>query len=118
MSIAKPTLWAYLDRKPGSAYRQLFVKGRNIAARTLYSAFIDEDDPRTPEQIAVDFELPLEAVREAIGYCQSNPPEFQQDWEMEEATIQSRTREEALEMTPAPAPPLSGAEPGTLRPRP
>jgi hypothetical protein len=39
------------------------------------------------EQIALDFEVPLAAVQEAIAYCESNPPEFLQDWEMEEASI-------------------------------
>src|SRR5438874_829348 len=85
MSASTPNNWVYLDRKPRSLYRQLFVKGRNIAARTLYSAFVREEEPRTPEQIAKDYELPIEAVREAIAYCESNPPEFQQDWEAEEA---------------------------------
>ena len=33
MSKGPPTRWTYLDRKPGSVYRQLFIKGRNIAAR-------------------------------------------------------------------------------------
>jgi uncharacterized protein (DUF433 family) len=85
MSASTPNHWVYLDRKPGSLYRQLFIKGRNIAARTLYGHFMSEEEPRTPEQIAVDYDLPLEAVREAITYCDSNPPEIQQDWEAEEA---------------------------------
>jgi hypothetical protein len=29
--------------------------------------------------------VPVEAVREAIAYCQSNPPELQEDWQKEEA---------------------------------
>jgi uncharacterized protein (DUF433 family) len=85
MSTSTPHHWVYLDRKPGSLYRQLFVKGRNIAARTLYGHFMSEEEPRTPEQIAEDYELPIEAVREAIAYCDSNPPEIQRDWEADQA---------------------------------
>ena len=39
----------------------------------------------TPEEIASDYHLPLEAVLEAISYCESNPPELAQDYAREEA---------------------------------
>jgi hypothetical protein len=39
----------------------------------------DKDAPRTPEQVAQDYGLPLDAVREAIDYCRSNPPELAAD---------------------------------------
>jgi uncharacterized protein (DUF433 family) len=84
MSTSSVSQWVYLNRKPGSLYRQLFIKGRNIAARTLYGHFLNDLEPRTMEQIAQDYQLPLEAVREAIAYCESNPPEIQEDWEAEE----------------------------------
>lgn len=71
--------WKYLDRRPGSSYKQLAIKGRRIWAWTLYCETMNEKDPRTPEQLAEDFELPLEAVQEAIEYCQSNPPELDED---------------------------------------
>ena len=82
--------WKFLDRKPGSVYKQLFVKGRNIAARTLFGRFLSEEEPRTAEQIAADYELPLEAVLEAIAYCESDPPEIREDWEREEANVRKR----------------------------
>ena len=34
----------------------------------------------TPEQIAQDYNLPIEAVHEAIAYCASNPPELAEDY--------------------------------------
>jgi hypothetical protein len=34
----------------------------------------------------------LEAVLEAIAYCESNPPEIRYDWEMEEADIREREK--------------------------
>jgi uncharacterized protein (DUF433 family) len=77
--------WKYLARKPKSSYKHLFIKGRNISARTLYGRFMSAEEPMTPEEIAADYELPLEAVLEAIAYCQTNPPEIQEDFEREEA---------------------------------
>jgi len=38
-----------------------------------------------PEEIAREFNLPVEAVREAIAYCESNPPELADDYKREEA---------------------------------
>jgi uncharacterized protein (DUF433 family) len=89
MSTSNNRQWVYLDRKPGSRYRQLFIKGKKIAARTVYGAYIDDENPQTMEEIAADFDIPLAAVQEAVAYCESDPPEFQQDWEMEEATIRA-----------------------------
>jgi uncharacterized protein (DUF433 family) len=41
--------------------------------------------PRSPEEIAADYALPLAAVREAVDYCRSNPPEIAQDHAREQA---------------------------------
>jgi uncharacterized protein (DUF433 family) len=84
-----PTNYQYLTRKPKSVYQQLFIKDRWIAARTIYGKYVREDSPMTPEEIAADYNLPLEAVQEAIAYCQSNPPEIQQDWAREEAVLEA-----------------------------
>ena len=43
----------------------------------------------TPKEIADDFNLPLEAVQEAIAYCRSNPPEIAQDLEREERLMKA-----------------------------
>jgi uncharacterized protein (DUF433 family) len=82
-----PNHYQYLVRKPKSAYKQLFVKDRWVSARTLYGMCVREEEPMTPEEIAADYELPLDAVLEAIAYCQSNPPEIREDWEAEEALM-------------------------------
>jgi len=80
------THYKYLERKPNSLYRQLFIKDRWIAARTLYGMSVGED-AMTPEQIAADYCLPLEAVLEALAYCRSNPPEIALDYAAEEALM-------------------------------
>ena len=84
---AKP--YKYLARKPKSVYKQLFIKERWIAARTLYGMYAREESPMTPQHIAADYDLPLEAVEEAIAYCESNPPELAEDYAREEAVIEA-----------------------------
>jgi uncharacterized protein (DUF433 family) len=84
---AKPHTYKYLARKPNSVYKQLFIKDRWISARTLYGKYVSEEMPMTIEQIAADYELPVEAVREAIAYCESNPPEIASDCAAEEALM-------------------------------
>jgi uncharacterized protein (DUF433 family) len=76
--------WKYLERRPGSSYKQLAIKGKRIWAWTLYCESMTEKEPRTPQQIAEDWEIPLEAVQEAIAYCQSDPPELHEDQRKDE----------------------------------
>ena len=71
--------WKYLERRPGSSYQQLCIKGKRLWAWTLYCEFMNEKEPRTPQQLAEDFDLPLEAVEEAIAYCQTDPPEVREN---------------------------------------
>jgi uncharacterized protein (DUF433 family) len=83
------TQYKYLTRKPKSVYKQLFIKDRWISARTLYGKYARDETPMTPEEIAADYELPLEAALEAIAYCQSNPPELASDYAAEEALMEA-----------------------------
>jgi uncharacterized protein (DUF433 family) len=91
MSPAEPTRWKYLAPKPGSHYRQLFIKGTRIAARVVYSYYTaGEDWPgQSAEEIAAGFHLPVEAVREAIAYCASDPPEIREDSKKEDALVEA-----------------------------
>jgi uncharacterized protein (DUF433 family) len=83
------TEYKYLERKPKSNYKQLFVKGTRIMARILYGHHMSEEEPRTVEQIAEDYNLPVEAVREAITYCDTDPIEIREDFAREEAIIEA-----------------------------
>jgi uncharacterized protein (DUF433 family) len=76
------TQWKHLAPNPKSAYRQLFIKGWRIRAWVIYCDHVAQD--MTAEQIAEDRELPIEAVRECIAYCASNPPEVRGDLIREE----------------------------------
>jgi uncharacterized protein (DUF433 family) len=83
------TEYKYLERKPKSNYKQLFMKGTRIMARILYGQYMSEEEPRTVEQIAADYNLPVEAVREAIAYCDTDPIEIREDFAREEAIIEA-----------------------------
>jgi uncharacterized protein (DUF433 family) len=87
--MSTSTGYVYLAPKPKSSYKQLVVKGRNIFARTLYGRYMSEEEPMTVEEIAADYDLPIEAVREAITYCQSDPPELREDFAREEALVEA-----------------------------
>jgi uncharacterized protein (DUF433 family) len=95
MNRSTSLTWRYLAPNPNSCYKQLFVKGTRIRARVLYGMFMSADEPMTAEQIAEEFELPLEAVKEAISYCQGNPPEIPQDFEREERLMQASGMKDA-----------------------
>ena len=82
-------VYKFLVRKPKSVYKQLFIKDRWISARTLYGKCAREESPMTPEEIAADYDLPLDAVQEAIAYCESNPPELAEDYAREEAVMEA-----------------------------
>ena len=89
MSTKASTQWQYLERDPKSSYKQLSIKDRRIRARTLYGCYMSEEEPRTIEEIAEDFDLPIEAVREAIAYCRSDPPEIREDFARDEALMEA-----------------------------
>jgi uncharacterized protein (DUF433 family) len=72
--------YQHLEGRPGSNYQQLFVKGRRIRAEVLYRETIGEE-PRTPEEVARDFDVPLQAVLESIDYCQKNEDLLRQERE-------------------------------------
>jgi uncharacterized protein (DUF433 family) len=85
-----PPPWKYLAPNPRSRYKQLFIKGTRIRARDLYGEYMSEEDPPrpTPEEIAADYSLPVEAVLEAIAYCETNPPEIASDFAAEELSME------------------------------
>jgi uncharacterized protein (DUF433 family) len=85
--MSTPHEYEFLARKPKSAYLQLFIKDRWIAARTLYAMFVADEAPMTPEEIAADYALPVEAVLEAIAYCQAEPAEIAEDLAREAALM-------------------------------
>jgi uncharacterized protein (DUF433 family) len=83
--------WKYLEAHPQSSYKQLFLKGTRLRAEIIYDEmeWVEPDDPMTPEKIAADRNLPVEAVREAIAYCESDPPELREDHQRSREPLQA-----------------------------
>jgi uncharacterized protein (DUF433 family) len=79
--------YQYLERRPRSAYRQLFVKNTRIRAELIYRAHVNVEEPMSAEELASDYMLPLAAILEAIEYGKSNPPEIAADSAREEALM-------------------------------
>ena len=88
MNPSTSTSWKYLAPNPKSAYKQLFMQGTRIRARVLYGWYACADG-MSPAAIAQEFQLPVEAVLEAIAYCESNPPELLEDYAREEALMEA-----------------------------
>lgn len=68
--MSRATEFQYLE-----SVRQPFVKGRNIWAEVLYRETIGTA-PRSAEEVASDFEVPVAEVLEAIEYCRENASEL------------------------------------------
>ncbi len=82
--------YPHLEYRPGSAYRQPFLKGRRIRIAVMYHAVHEKAEPRTPEEVARDYDVPVEAVREAVEFAERNPEVLRTDWEREEASLRAR----------------------------
>jgi uncharacterized protein (DUF433 family) len=103
----QPRQYKYLERDSFSSLKQLSIKGRRIRARTIYGAYMSEESPMTPEEIAADRNLPVEAVLEAIAYCETNPPEIEEDFRREEALMKATGLDRQSPSTPYTYQPLT-----------
>jgi uncharacterized protein (DUF433 family) len=89
MAIATATKYQLLEPRPGSSYRQLFIKGRRIRAAVVHEA-VHGPDPYTPEEFAREYGVPLEAVREALDYVADNLPLIESERDREAADVRAR----------------------------
>jgi uncharacterized protein (DUF433 family) len=89
MPASNTTQYQHLEPRPGSNYRQLFLKGRRIRAAVVYEA-VHGPDPYTPDEFAREYGVPLEAVREALDYVEKNLPLIEAERDREAADIRAR----------------------------
>src|SRR2546428_4595275 len=62
--------YQYLEQRPDKSSQELFVRGAGVRASTIWhDRFISRF---SPDQIARDRDLAMEAVYEALDYCQEN----------------------------------------------
>lgn len=62
--------WAFLVQRPHQWRRQLYVKGSKLCASQVCRDMVANG--QTEEEVAADWEIPVEAVREAVRYCAEN----------------------------------------------
>jgi hypothetical protein len=84
------TEYKHLKPKRGSRYKQLFF-GR-IRAEVLYRETVGRE-PLTPAEVAREYNVPLEAVLEAIDYCTKNKDLLDAERAREEAAIKAAGRD-------------------------
>jgi uncharacterized protein (DUF433 family) len=71
MRMSTETTYQWLEPKPYKKFtRQLGIKGRNMLVWHLVADIVVRD--RTPEYVAQNFDLPVEAVQEALDYYYTN----------------------------------------------
>ena len=71
MSTATTTTYQWLEPKPYKRFtKQLGIKGRNMIVWNLVSRIVVRG--RSPEYMAEQYDLPLEAVLEALDYYYAN----------------------------------------------
>ena len=68
--MSTETTYQWLEPKPYKRTRQLGIKGRNMTVWNLAAEVVVSE--RTPEEVARDFQLPVEAVQEALDYYCAN----------------------------------------------
>jgi uncharacterized protein (DUF433 family) len=84
MHMSTIPTYQWLEPKPSKKFtKQLGIKGRNMLVWHLVADIVVRD--RTPEYVAEDRELPVEAVREALDYYYAN-----KEWIDEEVDEQGR----------------------------
>ena len=73
--------WLFLVRRQHPWRKQLYVKGRNMTARQLAGSM--KANQLNEEAAAADSRLPVEAVREALAYVESNKELLETEAEIE-----------------------------------
>ncbi len=93
--MPETTSYTYPGPRPGSRYKQYFFAGRNLRAETLYRATVGLE-PMTPSEVAQDYDVPVEAVLEAIHYCLHSTAllqkEREEDWNESQTLVSSGVR--------------------------
>ena len=79
--------YQHLEHRPSSNYQQLWVKGRHMRAEILYRLTVGSE-PQTPQEVAQDYDLPLEVVQEAIEYAVQNQDLLDRERAREETRMQ------------------------------
>lgn len=70
MTNSAKTQWQHLEQRSDSWRKQLYIKGRKLRVRNVWSDMIVNQ--WSIEKTADNWDLSVEAVKEVIEYCQAN----------------------------------------------
>jgi uncharacterized protein (DUF433 family) len=62
--------WKWLNDRAHAWRRQKYLKGRRLRASTVWRSMLTNE--MTVEEAAADWDLPVEAVREALSWCEAD----------------------------------------------
>ena len=80
--------WKYLEARPTSWKKQLFLKGRRVTAANIW--FSMQVNKLTLEETAEDWDFPVELIEEAVRYCEANKDLIGQECDEEERFMRSK----------------------------
>ena len=77
--------WTYLVARPHEWRRQLYIKGKKLLASTVWADM--QANGMDAEEAADNWNLPIEAVREAVRYCEDHLPLLRMEAEEEQKRL-------------------------------
>ena len=79
----KEKTYKHLEPRPDSRYRELFVRGRRLRASVL--VWMMQANRWTPHEAAQNYDLPVEAVLDAMDYVKTHQEFLEEELRREEA---------------------------------
>ena len=80
--------YRHLEKRPDKGSQELYLRGAGVRASTLWH---DRYVSRlSPDHIAKDREIPVDAVYEALAYCQENWEEICQEKDRERQRLEQQ----------------------------
>lgn len=79
--------WKYLEERPNSWRKQLYLKGRRLKAFDVWTTMQIESE--TAQEAAENWDLPIDVVEEIIEYCSTHEYVFARDAEIERKHLEA-----------------------------
>jgi hypothetical protein len=88
--IVQPTKtqWQYLEQRPDSWKKQLYIKGRKLTAFGIWMDMIVNE--LTPYDACDNWDLPMSAITEVIEYCETHQELLKAEAESERRYLEER----------------------------
>ncbi|ELR99614.1 hypothetical protein [Gloeocapsa sp. PCC 73106] len=87
-SITPDNQWQYLEQRSHLWRKQLYLKGRRLKAFDVWMDIIV--NKMTVEEAVENWDLPAEAIRECIQYCETHQELLQQEAAQEKVYLKER----------------------------